>query len=63
MKAIIRKEGWIPSRPWCADLITDKGIKWSKWQHGFKTRTALEQAINAANPSIECVRDKTADII
>ena len=44
--AHIRKDDFMPSRPWVADLIVD-GETLTSWAHGFKSRKALIAHINA----------------
>jgi acetoin utilization deacetylase AcuC-like enzyme len=48
--AIIRKDEWIASKPWHADLVFPDGTKWKGWQSFFKTKKNLLRAIHAAAP-------------
>jgi len=41
LTAIIRKDGFIKSRPWTIDLMIE-GRLWKGWACGFKTRQAAE---------------------
>lgn len=40
-KVVIYKDGWIRSRPWCADIVWSDGTRWRKARHGFRTLHAL----------------------
>ena len=44
----IYKDGWVPSRPWCADLHFRDGNVWKGYVAFFKTRRSVEQNIRAA---------------
>ena len=37
----IYKDGWIPSRPWNADLVFEDGSRWKSWQSNFSTQKAM----------------------
>ncbi len=43
----IRKDMFTPSRPWCADVEHDNGVRWVSWCAGFKTLKALNRHIDA----------------
>ena len=45
----IRKDEWIVSRPWTADLTMD-GNTFKSWISGYKTRKALVAEVEAVAP-------------
>mgnify|MGYP003544192783 CR=1 FL=1 len=48
---IVRKDNWIPAKPWFADVVFPDGHKWRGWQEFYSTKKSLLQAINAAAPN------------
>lgn len=50
---IIRKDEWIPSRPWFADVVWPDGHKWHGWVEFFRTRKAVIAHIKSVAPDAE----------
>lgn len=48
VKVIIRKDEWLPSRPWHADVVFADGQVWKGWQSFFHSKRALIQNARAA---------------
>ncbi|MGI9489136.1 MAG: hypothetical protein ACR2RF_25275 [Geminicoccaceae bacterium] len=48
----VRKDGFIPSKPWCADVIWKDGDVWTSWSYGYRTRKALLAHIEAIAPTV-----------
>jgi len=51
IKVTIRKDEWIPSKPWFADVTFPDGGKWRNWQQFFKSRKSLISAVQASAPN------------
>lgn len=51
----IRKDDFIPSKPWHADLETDDGVKLKSWQQFWRTKKAMIQEIKAVEPTAKIV--------
>lgn len=49
-KVVIRKDSFIPSRPWCADVIWNDGLVWRNWAYQYRTRKALVAHVEAVAP-------------
>ena len=47
-KVVIRRDDFIPSKPWHADVVWDDGTVWKGWQSFFRTKKALVQSARAA---------------
>lgn len=59
--AIIYKDTWTPSRPWCADIVFSDGSTIKKWAHSYKSLKSIEQHA-ALFPHIHKIkRDKGMD--
>ena len=56
IKVRIRRDDWIASKPWFADVEFPDGTVWRGWQEFFRTKKALIEAIKAAAPSAEIIR-------
>jgi hypothetical protein len=48
IKVVIRKDNWISSRPWHADIIFPDGQVWRGWQSFFRTKKSLIRNARAA---------------
>lgn len=48
VKIIVRKDEFIPSRPWHADAVFPDGMVWKGWQSFFRSKKALIQNARAA---------------
>lgn len=48
VKVVIRRDNWIASRPWHADVHFPDGQVWRGWQSFFRTKKALTQNARAA---------------
>lgn len=61
-KAVVNvyKDGWIASRPWCADVKTPDGKIYRAWQSGFRTKKAMMENIEAA---MACVSEYGFEVI
>lgn len=55
LKVVIRKDDWIPSRPWHADLVFPDGQVWKGWQQFFRTKRDLIANAKAVAPNAEIV--------
>ena len=53
VKAVVRRDEWVPSRPWFADLHFPDGHVWKGWQQFFRTKKSLMAAIHAAAPEAQ----------
>jgi len=42
----VYKDGWTPSRPWCADLIHADGQVFRKYNWGYKSKKRLLENID-----------------
>ena len=52
VKFVVRKDNWMPSRPWCADAVIEPGSHiMANWAVGFKTRRSLIEYIKGYNSS------------
>jgi hypothetical protein len=49
---IIRKDGFFPSKPWCADLIMNDGQIMKSWQYNFKTKKHLIDTVKYILPGV-----------
>ena len=55
IRVVIRKNDWIPSKPWFADLVFPDGTVWKDWQSFFKTKKRLIENARAAAPHAKIV--------
>jgi len=51
----IKKDGFIPSKPWSADVVFNDGKIWKSWSYGFKTKKSLVEHCQYVRPNIEIV--------
>lgn len=55
IRVTIRRDNFIPSKPWHADLRADDGtpdgLFLKSWQQFFRTKSAMIREIRAAEPS------------
>lgn len=62
-KIRLRKDGWIPTKPWFADLILANGNILRNWRCNYKTKKALLESFDAdmrmSNTLI--IRDRACD--
>ena len=56
----VRKDNWIPSRPWCADVTDGDTVDIKNWAYEFKTRKSLVAHILAVAPEARIVAAKAA---
>lgn len=49
MKGVVTiyKDRWVPSRPWCADYVSDTGFKMKGWMHSFGSKASMIKEIVA----------------
>lgn len=52
IKVVIRKDDFIESKPWHADVHFDDGHVWKGWQQFFRTRNELVRTIQADYPAV-----------
>lgn len=45
-KIVIRGDGFLTSRPWCADVYWPDGTLWKSWSYGFKSLKALNDHLD-----------------
>lgn len=55
LKVIIRKDDWVASKPWHADLEFTDGTVWKNWQSFFRTKKSLIENALAAAPNATIV--------
>jgi hypothetical protein len=48
VKVVIRRDDFIPSRPWHADVVFPDGQIWRGWQSFFRSKRALVRNARAA---------------
>jgi len=48
IRVVVRKDNFIPSRPWHADVHFSDGQVWKGWQSFFRTRKRLVENARAA---------------
>ena len=56
--AVIRKDEWIVSKPWCADLMMEDELgesKFTSWMVQFRTKKSLVENIRMIRPSIKII--------
>lgn len=53
---VIRKDNWVASKPWHADLIFPDGKVWKGWQSFFRTKKALIDNARAVAPNAAIVQ-------
>ena len=51
------------SKPWCADLVDPDGKRWNGYLYAYRSRKALEQALDAAIScsGIKCLKMRWRD--
>lgn len=52
---IIRKDEWVPSRPWFCDVEMSDGHIWKGWVEFSRTRKAVIAHIKSVRPDAEIV--------
>lgn len=53
--AVIRKDEWIASRPWHADLVFPDGTVWRGWQEFYRSKKRLIRDIQAVSSKITII--------
>jgi len=57
-KILIRKDNWIPSRPWYADIYFKNGRVWLSWLSGFKTKKSVIEYADDIAGHLKIVNEK-----
>lgn len=50
VRFIIRKDEWIPSRPWFADIVFPDGSTWKGYAEFYRTKKSLVAHIQVVAP-------------